>query len=1012
MKNIFSFSIISILFSLLLFACQEESKKVVSTAILTEEYTLFTEKDSVLVELIKELDILSSHGKFQEGLAIIATKLPQYKDNEKAVAAFNIASGKFYNGLQMPQQSLSYLLSAYEYFKKYPKSFHFVSCLQGISGGYLLAGELDSALVYTNLAEQFTASNPHSALLHRVGNCQNKGAIYFKQGKFLESLKASHQAAKVFEEEGLDFDVVLGSTYLNLASVYASIQQYDKAVKYYEQTLKIYQAADVSYTNIALLLNNWGNNLSMSNNNQAAIDKLNEARQLLIDNNDEKSPILGNINYGIGQAYYNMKNPEKTIFHFQKAIDLWEPYMTMNHPAIASCLNYIGAAELEQKNYAAAEKYTKQSIQIATPYLGANHEDVISGHLQLAETAMESGDNEIALHLLDTVFVLLNYDSTNPDFENINGLSSLPAALNFKGNLWYQKYQETNKMEDLASARQSYQHMLVAIDKLLGELTDLSAVNSLYKNINQWIENALEVNVVYANIMESTNHEDIFQLMEKAKDVVILETLRRNKFFENLTAKDTFFIKEKGLKNQIAQQKAKVFEIENSENVEKAIVTQVKSDLFEKERALEKVMMTIKEKYQNVAEMKYSRKTLTVAEVQNQLLSSNEEVLIEYFVGTRNLYAYVIQQNSFDIYQIEKDFPLNEWITQLRCGILAESNYKNKDCNIKSNAANFYEISHLLYQKIFEPLAENLPKQANLIIVPDGMLSYVPFDVLVKNPASLVKNGRFSNFLIEDFTISYAYSAAMQSEMQQKKFRHQPTENLIAYAPSFRQSVKMNLSPLTQSEIEAKHVTDIIGGKSVVGSAATKAAFIKQIYDYSIVHLSTHGDADEETGDFSSLAFYSIDDNTTADFLYNSEIYFLNCNAEMVVLSACETSIGELQKGEGIISLARGFSYAGAKSIVTSLWNVNEKSTAALMGLFYQNIAKGMPKNKALRQAKLDYMELYPNLGVEPFYWAGFVPIGDMSAVEMEKSYWWLIGGLMLFFIAGIILRKLTVRKK
>ena len=113
-------------------------------------------------------------------------------------------------------------------------------------------------------------------------------------------------------------------------------------------------------------------------------------------------------------------------------------------------------------------------------------------------------------------------------------------------------------------------------------------------------------------------------------------------------------------------------------------------------------------------------------------------------------------------------------------------------------------------------------------------------------------------------------------------------------------------------------------------------------------------------------------------FLYNRDLYNLTLNAEMVVLSACETGIGELQKGEGIISLARGFSYAGAKSIITTLWSINDEKSKELMLSFYSNLKEGQTKDAALRQAKLDFIHKYSHRA-HPFFWAAFIPIGDMS---------------------------------
>ena len=118
----------------------------------------------------------------------------------------------------------------------------------------------------------------------------------------------------------------------------------------------------------------------------------------------------------------------------------------------------------------------------------------------------------------------------------------------------------------------------------------------------------------------------------------------------------------------------------------------------------------------------------------------------------------------------------------------------------------------------------------------------------------------------------------------------------------------------------------------------------------------------------------------------------------MVVLSACETGIGEVQRGEGVISLARGFTYAGARSLLTTLWSVNDKNTKEIMELFYRNIKHGMEKDAAIREAKLEYIDRHSHLGAHPYYWAGFVPLGDMAPIQMESGF----GSIIKYSLLGL----------
>ena len=217
---------------------------------------------------------------------------------------------------------------------------------------------------------------------------------------------------------------------------------------------------------------------------------------------------------------------------------------------------------------------------------------------------------------------------------------------------------------------------------------------------------------------------------------------------------------------------------------------------------------------------------------------------------------------------------------------------------------------------------------------------------------------------------------------------------------------RLALGPLQYNDDEVLVIDALVGADVFVDSLATEDRFTSLAGDYRILHLSTHGKANDKVGDYSFLAFYEQDDSLENEWLYNRELYNLKLNADMVVLSACETGIGELQRGEGIISLARGFSYAGAKSIITTLWSVDDKSTMRLMENFYANLKSGQSKDAALRQAKLDYLKTSRDIGDEPYFWAGFIPVGDMSPVELDGGWrnWWVYGlvslGALIFLFS------------
>jgi CHAT domain-containing protein len=169
---------------------------------------------------------------------------------------------------------------------------------------------------------------------------------------------------------------------------------------------------------------------------------------------------------------------------------------------------------------------------------------------------------------------------------------------------------------------------------------------------------------------------------------------------------------------------------------------------------------------------------------------------------------------------------------------------------------------------------------------------------------------------------------------------------------------------------------------------------------------------DNEDPMFSKLAFQQMVDEKDDGFLNTYEIYNMRYNARMAVLSSCNTGYGKLMKGEGVMSLARGFMYAGCPSIVMTLWEVSDVSGADLMQDFYKHLKKGKSKAEALQQAKLDFLKNSNNLRANPYFWSTYVIIGDASPLYSRDINWtfWIAGMMLLSGILLVVL--IRIRKR
>ncbi|MEM9991712.1 MAG: CHAT domain-containing protein, partial [Bacteroidota bacterium] len=316
--------------------------------------------------------------------------------------------------------------------------------------------------------------------------------------------------------------------------------------------------------------------------------------------------------------------------------------------------------------------------------------------------------------------------------------------------------------------------------------------------------------------------------------------------------------------------------------------------------------------------------------------------------------------------------------------------------------------------KLLLPIAQIHALPPQLLVVPDGVLGYLPFDALLTEQVRAQNYGQYYHYpyLLRQHQLSYTYSATLLQRMNTMVIAPEH-QSVLAFAPSFghgfataseRGSIfdeRMGLSPLLHNQRETAAIHQLLGGKNIYGTTATKQRFLDLARQYSYLHLSSHARMNDEQSDYSYIAF-TQHSNTTLDkaqLLFVRELYNTPLQAEMVVLSACETALGKLHKGEGIMSLARAFSYAGTRSVITTLWRVNDQATADLMISFYAHLQAGKSKDEALWLAKKAL--LTEGVQPHPYYWAGFVPIGNMQALDSNSTlnYW----RCYMFGLVGLI---------
>lgn len=401
---------------------------------------------------------------------------------------------------------------------------------------------------------------------------------------------------------------------------------------------------------------------------------------------------------------------------------------------------------------------------------------------------------------------------------------------------------------------------------------------------------------------------------------------------------------------------------------------------------------SLKKQYPHYYKMRYEAIFRSLGDVQ-QSVPLNTTV-IRYFFIDKDLFAVVLDRK-------------HKHLLALRPSGLERHIKVVTDYTMSIDATT--DALYQLYHGLWAPLTPHI-RNSKMIIIPDGMLYNLNFEILTPVRVNSYEQ-LASTSLLSKYTISYHYTLALIGRT------NPPTGvdgNFIAFAPGFMDAEKQRyLSsvkdsfPLDQSYATllpqpftldlVRKAKNMLGGTAYINSASTASSFRTNAGRHKIIHIGTHAESNNLSPEFSRLIFSkSTTNESNSVFLH--ELYNCDLRSELAVLTACESGKPGYQDGEGMISLAHAFNYAGSESILTGLWKIDEKASTLLMEAFYKNLLEGMDKDEALRRAKLHYLNTSKGRMLAPQYWAGLVLMGDTSSIDIKKRnfFIWWIGGIVL----------------
>ncbi len=580
----------------------------------------------------------------------------------------------------------------------------------------------------------------------------------------------------------------------------------------------------------------------------------------------------------------------------------------------------------------------------------------------------------------------------NPTTEELARNAEWIATLSSKANLLLALYATEKKAPLLELAHQTYQQGIEVINGLRTTFQSTKARQQLRAYSVPMFEGAIRCS--YAYYEQQPNQASMaqaFEVAELSKNFVLRQGLQNNMARGNSNIPNSLLEEEHRLREQLSY-------YSNYSNRGARNNQQYDQAYLRTKQQYDSLIQQLEQHYPQYYNLKYQTAVTELQQVQ-QNLSRGKQVLLEYFVGERFLFVFRITGDSCHLFQMVVPNNYEKLVYNLRSAL---TNYDMISEHPKWAYQAFVVASYRFHSYFVAPF---LPKQYTadqLIIIADGMLHYIPFEAVLwevpENDVLEQSNYKDLAFLIKRFPISYNYSATLWTmNLQRKALRN--NGQCLGFAPSIQFSEKHDSLPWTQKELEA--IARIYLGDYYYGQQASKATFQATASQYNIIHLATHGIVDMENPMRSMLSFGEGDAQQSS--LYAYEIHNLSLQANLVVLSACETGFGRTVQGEGVSSLARAFLFAGTPSVVTTLWEVNDFTSAALIELFYSNLAKGMNKAQALQAAKLTFLSKTDEISGHPTYWASFITLGDASPLPSAQQEWWwfLVGGSVLLFLGG-----------
>ncbi len=850
-------------------------------------------------------------------------------------------------------------------------------------------GKTDQAEEYYNKALPLAQESGDSLLIGTVYN--NLARVHSDRGNYSNALEYYQQARNYYTNKR--YKVV---TLSNIGEVYSNLSLYDKALEYYNRSLTLREEIGSVH-----LLANVYNQIGVVQSNIGNYDQALVSYKQALDNSQQASTpkLTAHIFNNLGVLYKKLGEYDKALDYYRQSLTMKEE--TSSSSDIATTINNIGQLYFDQDKNKEAEEYYRRALQLREE--SGNIYDISSSLNSMLRLTVDRENFDQAKTYATRLKAM--GDSTD-SYDKLQKASTYlgridrakgrdeEALEHFKKAYSYSEYlpsrRQLSPLKDLAqqyhklesdSAIVYGQRAINIIERHrsnAGALSDLKSGyfgkhSDFYTQVASWV------------LTYHSDYDRAYQLIEQAKARSLSDELVRATQNIEKQLPEKIRIERNQKRNRIDQLYSQF---------EKAVDAKKRSEIREEIRSAELEYASYENNvYNEHPQLKELQSPESISLERAQSMIDRKTAVLEYALAGDQLIIFLITRDnvSIEMEQLSDDVELAERLTTM------VTDFKDA---ILSNASRsmLRSQSQPLYEALIKPFEDALDDYTNLIIVPDGALAYLPFEAL----------SRGDQYLIENFRIKYEPSLTSLSLLKEPESISQ--KELLAVAGSDfagPENTGMRagggLSNLPSTIMEVDSIATHFKNHSILKENEVSEGALKELLNqnnYQYIHLATHGIIDENQPNRSGLALSTnkeVSASSTEDgMLRSSEIFGMDINSDMVVLSACNTGLGKLVDGEGMLGMQRSFFYAGTSTVVVSLWNVYDRSTASFMNEFYKSLLaseseedwldttlrwigweESIPfgqKAAAMRDAKLKMIK-HP-LFNHPVYWAPFVVVG------------------------------------